>query len=87
MLEKYVSRIYPACGEETDFVIILNYDVREEAINKILEKCQIQRTIASVLTTCRYKDKEISVSKTGKVIIKEARGRENAEKIMRELLK
>ncbi len=86
LLNKYVSKIYEACGEGRDFVVILKYAEREEAMRKILEKCKIKRSIAGVLTTCVYEAKEVSVSITGKLILKEVNGRENAEKILNKLL-
>lgn len=86
MLEEYVSRIEEACGEEKDFVVILKYAKREEAMRKILEKCTVERTLSRVLTKGRYKGKEVSVFRTGKLIIKGLKKRKEAEEILEELL-
>jgi len=86
LLEEYVSRIEEACGEGRDFIVILKYAKREEAIRKILEKCNVERTLSGVLTNCRYKDKEVSVFRTGKLILKGLTERREAEKILEELL-
>jgi len=86
LLEEYVSRIEEACGEERDFVVILKYAKREEAMRKVLEKCAIERTLSGVLTKGRYKGKEISVFRTGKLILKGLKERKEAEEILEELL-
>lgn len=86
MLEEYVSRIEEACGEERDFVVILKYAKREEAMKRILQKCTIERTLSGVLTTGRYKNKEVSVFRTGKLIIKGLKERKEAEEFLEELL-
>jgi len=88
LLEEYVSRIEEACvgGEEKDFIVILKYAKRDEVIEKILEKCKIEQTLLGILTKCRYKDKEFSVFRTGKLILKRLEERSEAEKILKELL-
>lgn len=87
MLEEYVSRIEEACGEERDFIVILKYAKREEAMRKILEKCTVERTLSKVLTKGRYKGKEVSIFRTGKLILKGFKERKEAEEILEEMLK
>lgn len=86
MLKEYVSRIEEACGEGRDFVVILKYAKREEAIRRILEKCKIERTLSRVMMKGKCKDRDVSVFITGKLIIKGLKGRKEAEEILEELL-
>ena len=86
LLNEYVSRIEEACGEGRDFVVILKYAKREEAIKRILEKCKIERIFSGVMTQGKYNDKSISVFVTGKLIIKGLKGKEEAEGILEGLL-
>ena len=86
LLKEYVSRIEEACGEGQDFIIILKYAKREEAIKRILDKCEIERSFSGVMTQGKYKDKGISVFVTGKLIIKGLKGRREVEEILEELL-
>jgi len=86
LLEEYVSRIEEACGEGRDFIVILKYAKREEAIKRILEKCEVGRSLKGVLTKAKCKGKEVSVFITGKIILKGLTGRESAEKMLEDLL-
>jgi len=86
LLNKYVSRIEEACGEGRDFIVILKYAQRDEAIKKILEKCIAQQTVLGVLIKGKYKGKEISVFRSGKLILKGIKDRNEAESILQELL-
>lgn len=86
LLKEYVNRIDEACGEERDFIVILKYAKREEALRKILEKIEIERTLSRVMTKGRYEDRDISVFVTGKLIIKGLKGRKEAEEILGKLL-
>jgi len=87
LLEEYVSRIYEACGEGKDFIVVLKYAKREEATRRILAKCEAKRMLSRVLTLCEYKGKEISVSITGKLVVKGSEGAKNVEAVLEELLK
>lgn len=86
LLKEYVSRIEEACGEGRDFIVILKYAKREEAVRRILEKCKIERTFSKVMMMGKYKNKDISVFITGKLILKGLKGRKEAEEILEELL-
>lgn len=86
LLKEYVSRIEEACGEGRDFIVILKYAKREEAVRRILEKCKVERTFSKVMIMGKYKNKEISVFITGKLILKGLTGRKEAEEILEELL-
>ena len=86
LLNEYVGRIEETCGEDRDFIVILKYAKREEAIKRVLEKCEIGRTFSGVMTQGKYKDKGISIFASGKLIIKGLKGKEEAEEILEELL-
>ena len=86
LLQEYVSRLEEACGEGRDFVVILKYAKREEAIKRILAKSTVERVLSGVLTKARYGDIEISVFITGKLLLKDLKGRAVAERLLGELL-
>ncbi|NIU84323.1 MAG: hypothetical protein GWN64_12835 [Candidatus Thorarchaeota archaeon] len=86
MLKEYVSRIEEACGEGRDFIVILKYSKRKEAIKRILAKCKVEHTLSRVMTKGKYRDKDLSVFVTGKLILKGLKGRKEAEEILEELL-
>jgi len=85
LLQEYVGRIYKACGGE--IVAILKYAKQKEAVKKILEKCNVERTITEALTTGTYKGKEFSLSMTGQLILKGVEDESEAEEILKELFR
>lgn len=86
MLGEYVSRIEEACGKGQDFIIILKHAKRQEAIKRLLEKCEVERSVSRIMTRGKYRGKDISVFITGKLILKGLKGRKEAEEILKELL-
>ena len=81
-----MNRIEEACGEGRDFIVILKYAKRGEAIRKILEKIKTEHTLSRVMTKGRYENKDVSIFVTGKLIIKGLEGRTEAEEILEKLL-
>ena len=86
LLEEYVSKVDEACGEGKEFIITLKYDKRDEALKRAFEKCHLNQTSAGILTKGKYKDKEVSIFRTGKLVIREFHGRKEAENFLEELL-
>ncbi|MFW6111344.1 MAG: hypothetical protein ACOC6H_04830, partial [Thermoproteota archaeon] len=78
-VKEYVSRMEEACGEGRDFIILLRPDKREQAIQRILDKCEEERSLSGVMTKVKYNDIKLSVFVTGKIIMKDLTGKEEAE--------
>ena len=85
MLEEYVSKIDEVCGEGREFIVTLKYSKRDEAVEKALKKCRVAQSISGILTKGRYKDKEVSIFRTGRLVIREFSGRDEAESFLKEL--
>lgn len=85
-LQDYISRMDEACGEGRDFIIILRSGKREEAIRKVLNRLEQERVLSGVMTKGKYKDRDLSVFVTGKIMLKGLNGEEEAKKLLTELL-
>jgi len=68
-----------------DFIVTLNPQTSEEAINKALTKCGVEQNRSGILTKGHYKDKEVSIFRTGTLMIREFNGREEAQRFLEEL--
>ena len=86
MLKEYVSKIDEACGEGKEFIITLKYSKRDEVLKSSLQKCSVKQDLSGILTKGIYKDKEISIFRTGKLVIKEFNGRKEVESFLEDLL-
>jgi uncharacterized protein YbjQ (UPF0145 family) len=86
ILDIYVARIEEACGEEKDYIIHLKYDKKDEAINKILQKAALQKTVAKIIFDLTYKEVQIRLYATGKAVFKRVKDKEQLNQILTELL-
>jgi hypothetical protein len=84
-LEEYVSKLDDVCGVGMDFIVTLKPQTSEEALNKVLAKCGVEQNRSGILTKGHYKDKEVSIFRTGTLMIREFRGREEAQRFLEEL--
>ena len=87
MLEEYVSKIDEACGEGREFIVTLKYSKRDEAVERVLKKCLVEQNLSGILTKGKFKDKEVSIFRTGKLVIRKFGGREEVESFLEELFK
>lgn len=86
MLGEYVSKIDEACGEGREFIVTLKYSNKDRALQKVFDKCNINSDSVGILVKGKYQGKEVSIFRTGKLVIREFNGRNEAEKFLEELL-
>ncbi|MBC7092162.1 MAG: hypothetical protein H5T50_09705 [Nitrososphaeria archaeon] len=85
-LKKYVSHIEEACGEEKDIIAILKYELKDEAIDKILEKGKNIKSIANIVYELSYENKIVRVYRTGKILMKNFVDKNEAERFLKQIL-
>jgi len=85
-LNKYVARIEEACGENKDFIVVLKYDLLNEAINKILKKATLINSISNIIFDLKFQNTSLRLYRNGKIIIKKLRNKEEAKMLLENLL-
>jgi len=86
ILKKYVTSVEEACGEERDIIIMLKHEGRNEAIKKILEKVRIVRSLANIAYDVDFEGRQMRIYRTGKILMKKLKGKQEAEEILKKLL-
>ena len=86
ILEKYIANIEEACGEERDIIVMLKHEGKDEAIKKILDKAKIVRSLANIAYDIEFEGKQMRIYRTGKILMKNLKGKREAEEILKRLL-
>lgn len=86
VLDEYIANIEETCGEEKHFVVMLKYNRRDEAIKKILERGKIEKSFSGLVYEISFKNVWLRLYKTGKILLKNLKERNEAEKFLEELL-
>lgn len=84
MIKEYVKSIEPVCGDEKEFIVILNYEKQKEAVKKIIGKGKILSTIAGILTKLQYENKELKIT-GNKILIKNVQSVDEVKELLNKL--
>jgi ribonuclease HIII len=82
----YVARIEGTCGAESDVIVVLKYEKKEEAIAKILKKAKLKNTIAGIIFELTYKDMSFRLYTSGKAIFRGVKSKQELTDFLADLL-
>jgi len=77
-LDDYVARVEGTCGKEKDVIVIFKYEKKDEAIQKILKKATVRKSIAGIVFELTFRNYSFRLYGSGKAIL---RGLENKEEL------
>jgi ribonuclease HIII len=85
-IDDYVSRIEGTCGAESDVIVVLKYEKKDEAIANILKKAKLKNTIAGIIFELSFQDTSFRLYSSGKAIFRSIKNREELNKLLAALL-
>ena len=85
-VEDYVSRVEETCGQEKNLVVVFKYDKKDEAIEKILEKARIEKSISRIIFELTFENISFRLYGTGKAIFRNLKGKSELKKVLADLL-
>lgn len=85
-IQDYVARIEETCGEEKDFIIVLKYEKKEDAISKILKKATLIKSISGIIYDLKFQKASFRLYKNGKMIFKKLKNKKEVEELLEALL-
>jgi TATA-box binding protein (TBP) (component of TFIID and TFIIIB) len=85
-IDDYVSRIEGTCGAESDVIVVLKYEKKDEAIANILKKAKLKNTIAGIIFELTYKNQSFRLYTSGKAIFRGVKNKQELTNLLAELL-
>jgi hypothetical protein len=85
-IQDYVTRIEETCGEEKDFIIVLKYEKKEDAISKILKKATLIKSVSGIIYDLKFQKASFRLYKNGKMIFKKLKNKKEVEALLEALL-
>ena len=85
-IDDYVSRIEGTCGAESDVIVVLKYEKKDEAIANILRKATLKNKIAGIIFELSFQDTSFRLYSSGKAIFRSIKNREELNKLLAALL-
>ena len=85
-VEDYVARVEETCGEEKHYVVIFKYDLKNQAIAKILKKAKVEKSISQIIFELIFENVSFRLYGTGKAIFRNLKDKEELRKVLADLL-
>jgi len=85
-IDDYVSRIEGTCGAESDVIIVLKYEKKDEAIANILKKATLKNTIAGIIFELSFQDMSFRLYSSGKAIFRGVKNKQELNELLAKLL-
>jgi hypothetical protein len=82
----FVARIEGTCGAESDVIVVLRYEKKDEAIANIMKKAKLKNTIAGIIFELSYKDLSFRLYASGKAIFRGIKSKPELMDLLAELL-
>jgi ribonuclease HIII len=85
-IDDYVSRIEGTCGAESDVIVVLKYEKKDEAIANILKKATLKNTIAGIIFELNFQDMSFRLYSSGKAIFRGVKNKQELNELLAKLL-
>jgi TATA-box binding protein (TBP) (component of TFIID and TFIIIB) len=85
-IEDYVARIEETCGEDKGAVVTLKYDKKSEAIDKILKKAKLKKSLSGIIFELEFQGISFRMFSSGKAIFKGVKNKEALQDLLAALL-
>jgi TATA-box binding protein (TBP) (component of TFIID and TFIIIB) len=85
-VEDYVARIEETCGEEKGAVVTLKYDKKSEALDKILKKAKLKKSLSGIIFELEFQGVSFRMFSSGKAIFKGVKNKEVLHDLLAALL-
>lgn len=85
-IDDYVSRIEGTCGAESDVIVVLKYEKKDEAIANILKKATLKNTIVGIIFELTFQDTSFRLYSNGKAIFRGIKNKQELNQLLANLL-
>ena len=82
----YVARVEGTCGAESDVIVVLKYEKKDEAIAKILKKATVKSKIAGIIFELTFQDTSFRLYTSGKAIFRGVKNKQDLMDFLAKLL-
>jgi TATA-box binding protein (TBP) (component of TFIID and TFIIIB) len=82
----YVARIEGTCGAESDVIVVLKFDKKDEATKRILSKATLKSKIAGMIYDLTFQEYSFRVYASGKIIFRGIKNKQALNDLLATLL-
>jgi ribonuclease HIII len=82
----YVARIEGTCGAESDVVVVLKFDKKDQALENILKKAALKSKVAGMIYDFTFQEHSFRFYASGKIIFRGIKNKQTLNDLLNALL-
>jgi len=82
----YIARIEGTCGAESDIIVVLKFEKKDQVLEKILKKATLKNKIADIIYDLTYNEYNFRFYASGKIIFRGIKNKQTLNKILDNIL-
>jgi hypothetical protein len=82
----YITRIEGTCGAGSDIIVVIKFDKKDQALEKILKNATLKNKIAGLIYDFMYEEYYFRFYASGKIIFRDIENKQTLNKILDGLL-
>jgi len=82
----YVARIEGTCGAESDVIVVLKFDKKDQALANIRKKATLKSQVAGMIYDFTFQEHSFRFYASGKIIFRGIQNKQELESILAKLL-
>jgi len=82
----YVARIEGTCGAESDIIVVLKFDKKDQVLEKILKKATLKNKVADMIYDLTFQAHSFRFYASGKIIFRGINNKQTLNSLLDVLL-
>jgi TATA-box binding protein (TBP) (component of TFIID and TFIIIB) len=82
----YVARIEGTCGAESDVIVVLKFDKKDQALANIQKKATLKSQVAGMIYDFTFQEHSFRFYASGKIIFRGIKNKQELQSLLAKLL-
>jgi ribonuclease HIII len=82
----YITRIEGTCGAGSDIIVVIKFDKKDQALEKILKNATLKNQIAGLIYDFMYEEYSFRFYASGKIIFRDIENKQTLNRLLDGLL-
>jgi ribonuclease HIII len=82
----YIARIEGTCGAESDIIVVLKFDAKDQILEKMLKKAALKNKIVDMIYDLTFQEHSFRFYASGKIIFRGIKNKQTLNELLDALI-
>jgi ribonuclease HIII len=82
----YIARIEGTCGAESDIIVVLKFDTKDQILEKMLKKATLKNKIVDMIYDLTFQEYSFRFYASGKIIFRGIKNKQTLNELLAALI-